>query len=416
MSNADIRGRFIWHELMTTDPEAAGAFYTNVIPWKTQPSGMPSYTLWMSGKNQAGGLMALPHAEAGTPPQWIIYVGTPDVDSSAEAARRLGGKVLKPPADIPNVGRFAVLSDPQGAAFAIFTPKPGSGDGASTAGAVGDFTWHELATTDLDGALTFYTDLFGWSKGAAHDMGPMGVYQLISHRGQDVGGIYKARDASTPPSWLSYTRVADAAKAASAVKANGGRVLNGPMEVPGGSWIVMALDPQGGAFAVVEAPKAAKAEAPSAQKKPAEAAKPAQPSPAGKPPSAPAAVPPAKAAPAASAGKAEAASQSRTSAPPAAAATSSAAGSRTRAPAKRPSAKKAGAKKTAAARKTGGRKTAAKKAGSRKTGAKSSSRRSKTRKRSAVKRAASVRGRKGRGKSARRAPGRSTRRASRKRK
>ncbi|HEY3785665.1 MAG TPA: VOC family protein [Steroidobacteraceae bacterium] len=276
MSNADIRGRFIWHELMTTDPDAASAFYTNVIPWKAQPSGMPSYTLWMSGKIRAGGLMALPDGEpAGTPPHWIIYVGTPNVDSTAEAARKLGGKVLKAPADIPNVGRFAVLADPQGAAFAIFTPSPTSGDGVFAGGAVGEFTWHELATTDLDAALRFYSELFGWSKGAGHDMGPMGIYQLISHGGQDVGGIYKARDASSPPTWLSYTRVADAGKAASAVKAGGGRILNGPMEVPGGSWIVMALDPQGGAFAVVEAPRTAKAEgAATAKQPPAAPAKP----------------------------------------------------------------------------------------------------------------------------------------------
>jgi hypothetical protein len=90
-------------------------------------------------------------------------------------------------------------------------------------------------------------------------MGEMGIYQLISLGGQDVGGIYKARDNSTPPNWLSYARVADTTKAANAVKANGGRILNGPMEVPGGSWIVMMQDPQGGAFAVVEPPKTAKA-------------------------------------------------------------------------------------------------------------------------------------------------------------
>jgi uncharacterized protein len=251
MSNAEIRGRFVWHELMTTDTDAASDFYSRVVPWKAEDSGMPSYSLWMSGKYRAGGLMALPEEGAsGTPPHWIIYIGTSDVDATVQAAEKLGGKVLKPASDIPNVGRFAVLSDPQGAAFAIFTPAPGSGDGMSPGDHAGDFTWHELATTDLDAALTFYSEVFGWDKGAAHDMGEMGVYQLISHGGQDVGGIYKARDNSTPPSWLSYVRVADAAKAASAAKAAGGRILNGPIEVPGGSWIVMMLDPQGGAFAV----------------------------------------------------------------------------------------------------------------------------------------------------------------------
>jgi predicted enzyme related to lactoylglutathione lyase len=140
-------------------------------------------------------------------------------------------------------------------------------------GAVGDFTWHELSTSDPDAALRFYSELFGWGKGAAHDMGAMGTYQLITIAGKDVGGIYKPLDHSTPPSWLSYVRVPDAAKAASATKAAGGRVLHGPVEVPGGSWVVMGLDPQGGAFAVVEPPKQAKAASSPPAQKPA--AKPA---------------------------------------------------------------------------------------------------------------------------------------------
>jgi len=258
MSNAEIRGRFVWHELMTTDTGAASDFYSRVVPWKTEDSGMPSYSLWMSGKVRAGGLMALPEDDgSATPPHWLIYVGTSDVDATVEAAEKLGGKVLKPASDIPNVGRFAVLSDPQGAAFAVFTPSSVPEEGMSAGGGVGDFTWHELATTDLDAAFSFYSELFGWEKGPAHDMGEAGLYQLVKHGGQDVGGIWKARDNSTPPSWLSYVRVEDAAKAASEIKAAGGRVLNGPMEVPGGSWIVQLLDPQGGAFAVVEAPQAA---------------------------------------------------------------------------------------------------------------------------------------------------------------
>ena len=258
MSIADCRGRFVWHELMTSDTDAASDFYSRIVPWKAEDSGMPSYSLWMSGKTRAGGLMALPEADgSATPPHWIIYIGTPDVDATVAAAEKLGGKVLKPAADIPNVGRFAVLSDPQGAAFAVFTPSGGSSDeGMGPGGGVGDFTWHELATTDPDAALNFYTELFGWTRGAAHDMGEM-VYHIVTHGGKDVGGAYKARDNSTPPNWLSYVRVADAAKAAGAVKAAGGRVLNGPMEVPGGSWIVQILDPQGGAIALVENPQAA---------------------------------------------------------------------------------------------------------------------------------------------------------------
>jgi uncharacterized protein len=279
MSNAEIRGRFVWHELMTTDPQAAGTFYAKVLSWKTQPSGMPDYTLWVSGKTQAGGLMAQPESarQSGAPPSWLIYIGTPDVDATAAAAERLGGKVLRPPADIPSVGRFAVLSDPQGATFAIFTP------GAPPTGAPAtDFSWHELATSDAQAALSFYSELFGWSRGPAHDMGPAGTYQLIEHGGAQVGGAYKLMDASKPPQWLTYISVGSVDKAAAAAKAAGGRVTQGPMEVPGGSRIAQILDPQGGAFAVHEPAKHAAAgtaaQKPAATRKaPAKAAAPKAP-------------------------------------------------------------------------------------------------------------------------------------------
>src|SRR5262249_13001520 len=159
----------------------------------------------------------------------------------------LGAKVLKSPADIPNVGRFAVLSDPQGATFALFTP----GAGAPPPGAQpaqGGFSWHELATTDVAGALRFYGELFGWRKGRGHDMGAMGVYQIFEHGGQPVGGMCRPGAPNTPPSWLSYVGVADSNRAVVAAKSAGGRLLHGPVEVPGGSWIALLLDPQGGAF------------------------------------------------------------------------------------------------------------------------------------------------------------------------
>ncbi len=295
MSNAEIRGRFVWHELMTTDPQAAGAFYSKVLGWKTQPSGMPDYTLWVSGKTQTGGLMAQPESarQSGAPPSWLIYIGTPDVDATAAAAERLGGRVLKSPADIPGVGRFAVLSDPQGATFALFKPGPMPSGAAPPT----DFSWHELATSDAQGALAFYSELFGWSRGPAHDMGPAGTYQLIEHGGAQVGGVYKLTDTSKAPHWLTYIEVASVDKAAAAAKGAGGRVTQGPMEVPGGSRIAQVLDPQGGAFAVHEPARqaaAASAESPSAAdeaapaSKPAARKRPAQPASAAKPPARPA--------------------------------------------------------------------------------------------------------------------------------
>jgi uncharacterized protein len=272
MSNAEVLGRFVWHELLTTDTAGAAAFYPKVLPWRTAPSSMPGYTIWMAGQTQIGGLMALPAEAGATPPHWLVYVGTPNVDTTCSQAQGLGARVVKAPADIPNVGRFAVLSDPQGATFALFTPGSGPPPGAPPA--QGAFSWHELATTDVAGALRFYGQLFGWSKGPGHDMGAMGVYQIFQHGGSGVGGMCNVQGPSTAPSWLSYVNVADSDRAVAAAKAAGGRLLHGPMEVPGGSWIAMMMDPQGGAFAVQEAPRAA-SQKPAAAPKPAAVPKPA---------------------------------------------------------------------------------------------------------------------------------------------
>jgi uncharacterized protein len=363
MSNADIRGRFVWHELMTTDLQAAAAFYSKVLPWKTQPSGMPDYTLWVSGKTMAGGLMAQPEPvrQSGAPPSWLVYIGTPDVDGTAAAAERLGGKVLKAPADIPNVGRFAVLADPQGAAFAIFKPSAvPDGAGAST-----DFTWHELATSDQQGALAFYSELFGWSRGPAHDMGPAGTYQLIEHGGAQVGGVYKVMDASKAPHWLTYIAVKSVDRAAAAAKSGGGRVTQGPMEVPGGSRIAQILDPQGGAFAVHEpAKKAAAASAPAEKPATAEKSPPAAKSPAAAKPAA------AKTRPAARKSPAKRAPARKAHARPAKRA---AAKAKARPAAAKRAARKSPAKKSA--RKAAGKRAPARKAAGRKSAKRKSARR-----------------------------------------
>jgi len=276
MSNTEVLGRFVWHELLTTDTAAAAAFYSKVLPWRTAPSSMPGYTIWMAGQTQVAGLMALPAEGGATPPHWLTYVGTPNVDATAIHAQGLGARVVKPAADIPNVGRFAVLADPQGATFALFTPGGGPPPGPQPA--QGGFSWHELATTDVAGALRFYGELFGWRKGPGHDMGgTTGVYQIFEQGDKQIGGMHAVQGPSTPSSWLSYVHVADSNRAVAAAKAGGGRLLHGPMEVPGGSWIALLMDPQGGAFAVQEAARIASQAKPAAAAKPAAPVKPATP-------------------------------------------------------------------------------------------------------------------------------------------
>ena len=257
MSNADIRGLFIWHELMTTDPKGAAAFYCGLFPWKTEPSSRPEYTLWMSGSTGVAGLMAQPEEvrRTGTPPSWLVYLGTADVDETVRAAQGLGGRVLKEPTDIPGTGRFAVLSDPQGAAFAVFTPAMPAPAGAAHPGGVAQFSWHELATTDPQSALDFYSELFGWSVGPVHDMGAGNAYHIIERGGVQIGGVYRLQDPSKAPCWLSYVKVESLDGTVSTARAAGGQVVQEPQEVPGGDRVARILDPQGGAVALHESRK-----------------------------------------------------------------------------------------------------------------------------------------------------------------
>ena len=243
-------GSFVWYELMTSDVQAAAAFYAKVVGWSIADSGMPGmdYTLAKVGQRQVAGLMGVV-ADAGTGPiGWFGYILVADIDAVAEQVRKAGGAVHRPPTDIPGVGRFAVVSDPQGAMFMLFR---GSGDPApelapNTTGTIG---WHELHTTDRDAALAFYQNLFGWEKSYANDMGSMGIYQTFSVAGAWTGGIMNG-GGSPDPHWLYYINVDDIDAAAARVAEGGGQVLHGPHQVPGGNWVVMGKDPQGAEFAL----------------------------------------------------------------------------------------------------------------------------------------------------------------------
>ena len=256
------RGRFVWYDLLTNDREAAARFYGAVLDWGTQPFEVPGkepYLMWTRGGTPMGGSMTMPAAEvdAGVKPHWLGYIAVEDVDGSVAKAGSLGGKTLVPPTDIPTVGRFAVLEDPQGAFFAVFRslqagPAPGEPQ-------EGDVSWHELATHDVEAAFAFYRDLFGWQEASRYDMGEMGTYLMFAPPEVAVpqgmaGGIYAMPGK---PGWLYYVRVGDLEAALERVRKHHGQVAHGPMEVPGGDHIAQCFDPQGGPFALHERKKKA---------------------------------------------------------------------------------------------------------------------------------------------------------------
>jgi predicted enzyme related to lactoylglutathione lyase len=116
-------GAFSWCELMTSDPAAAKSFYSQLFGWdmKDQPIQGMIYTVVSAGGEQVGGLMGMPEEMATMPPGWGTYVTVDDVESTAKHAEALGGRVLVQPTDIPDVGRFALIQDPQGATISVIT-------------------------------------------------------------------------------------------------------------------------------------------------------------------------------------------------------------------------------------------------------------------------------------------------------
>jgi uncharacterized protein len=255
-------GDFVWHELRTTDAKGAEEFYTHVIGWRTvssgNPGGMP-YTLFSVNDLGAAGLMELTPQmlEGGMKPSWAGFIGVDDVDAYAKRVEQAGGKLHCPPQDIPTIGRFASVEDPQGAAFLLFKgsleyapPRPPAG----TPGTVG---WNELSANDEASAWSFYSSIFGWTVDQSMDMGPAGIYRIFKNGGAPMGGVMTRDPKGSPvPFWLFYFNVEDIDRATARVKEKNGQIIMGPHQVPGGQWITIALDPQAVAFALVGSPKA----------------------------------------------------------------------------------------------------------------------------------------------------------------
>jgi len=252
---ASPSGRFLWYDLMTTDMAAAAAFYREVVGWDARDSGMPdrSYSIFSMGATAVAGLMPIPDdlLAAGIPPCWSGYVGVADVDDYADRVEGAGGTIRKPPTDIPGIGRYSVVADPYGAVFILFKGSSAQGPEPAAPGAPGHIGWHELHAGEGEGAFAFYSKLFGWSPAEAHDMGPMGKYQTFAAGGAPLGGMMTRMPDSPGPFWAYYFNVDGIDAAKSRVERSGGRVLNGPMEVPGGLWVLQAIDPQGAFFALL---------------------------------------------------------------------------------------------------------------------------------------------------------------------
>jgi uncharacterized protein len=251
---SNLLGSFVWYDQMSNDLAGAEAFYTKVVGWTLAPNTMNEqrYTLLQAGPTMVGGLMPIPAEAKGMPPAWMGYIAVDDVKAYADKVTAAGGKIYRPPSEIPNVGTFAAAGDSHGAGFLLF--KGNSEAPAQDQSALGHIGWHELHAGNGEQAFAFYSGLFGWTKGEAMDMGAMGTYQLFNTKSGQAGGMMTKTPQTPAPFWLFYFNVDAIDAAAERVTAGGGRIVNGPMQVPTGRWIVNGVDPQGAMFALV-APK-----------------------------------------------------------------------------------------------------------------------------------------------------------------
>ncbi|WP_024519547.1 VOC family protein [Bradyrhizobium sp. Tv2a-2] len=242
---------FAWYELLTTDLPAAQSFYSKVVGWNAEDASTPqfAYRLFNAGGAPVAGLMELPleGRKRGATPRWVGYIAVRNVDGTVDRLKALGGAVYVPPTD-SNIGRIAVVADPQTATLALVGGLK-YGTATAEADGLGPVSWHELLAGESKAAFGFYSALFGWEKAQAEEA-LVDTYQLFTSSGRTLGGMFTKFAATPVPFWLYYFEVADLDTAIGEVKAGGGQIAQGPLELWGGSWIARCIDPQGAMFAL----------------------------------------------------------------------------------------------------------------------------------------------------------------------
>jgi predicted enzyme related to lactoylglutathione lyase len=237
-------GQIIWHDLMTTDVDRATAFYTALLGWELEPWEMEGQTYQMIKANdqQHGGFVSLDPSH-GHPSHWTGYVAVEDIDATVAAARGAGATIAVEPTPIPEVGRFAVLADPQGAVISLLQPAY---DSPAPTGA---FAWDELLAVDPDGAKAFYERALGWTS-AGMDMGEHGSYTLFKRAGgEDAAGmLQKPAETGGPAAWLPYLQSGDVDADFARAKELGATAFVEPAEIPGIGRFAVLADPTGATF------------------------------------------------------------------------------------------------------------------------------------------------------------------------
>jgi uncharacterized protein len=242
-----------WVDLATPDIEAAAEFYSGLFGWDVpeQPNSaeMGGYRRAKKNDKDVAGMMPL--MQEGQPPAWSTYVSVDDADTIARAVQENEGTMVAEPMDVMDLGRMAVFTDPSGAFFGIW--QPGTFAGAQLANEPGTVGWNELSTRDPEGAKAFYGRIFGWEANDL-EMEDGGIYTEWRVDGAPVGGMLDMRGRmpdEIPPHWGVYFGTEDTDATVEKVKAGGGELLFGPMDIEPGRFATVR-DPFGASFNVMQ--------------------------------------------------------------------------------------------------------------------------------------------------------------------
>jgi predicted enzyme related to lactoylglutathione lyase len=241
-------GRFVWRDLLSTNLDAAKRFYGELFGWTTKefPGPSPYYVL-QAGEKMVGGMMPVQKGES-YPSFWMSYVSVSDVDACADRAKNAGGKIHRAPTDIPTVGRFAIIGDPNGATTAAF--KSVNGDPKQVM-AAGEFCWESLQTPNPTTDVDFYKKVYGWSEEKFGDAITLGVSEGMMNQVASVGSA----QGGMPASWTTYVGVDSLSSARDRVKRLGGSILEEAIPVPTMGTFAVIQDPDKAVICLFEAEK-----------------------------------------------------------------------------------------------------------------------------------------------------------------
>jgi predicted enzyme related to lactoylglutathione lyase len=250
LSEQPLAGKFVWHDLMTDDLEAARTFYSGLLGWTFEETRHPNggdYTLILSDGQLVGGMVQLADPEGAEYSRWVGYLSVPDVDSAADFTVAEGGTVVAGPLDLPGIGRAAAIQDPQGGVVGLLRSNPGDPADSVVPG-VGQVVWNEMLAADEKAAAAFYERISGARVKAVERRG--GEYIVLQSQERDRAGFMARPAEDVDPFWLTHIGVADPAAAASRVSALGGEVLLPPSADLRDGTLAVVIDPNGAILAL----------------------------------------------------------------------------------------------------------------------------------------------------------------------